>query len=147
MKNQKFASLGIAVVALAIAACMGLASCGPNSSTSLSSNDSSSSSSAAKAEMTIKVDIASNEQYKVEAASENVTIPEGGTALDALQATAFKVVTQNGQYGAYVTSINDVEAGKTTGWSFSVNGEQPTVGAGEYKLKANDVVIWAFMEF
>lgn len=68
----------------------------------------------------------------------------GSTAYDALVATGARIEGTT----SYVTSINGLAAGAvgtTSGWTFSVNGEMPTVAADAYVLQDGDAVEWSYM--
>lgn len=72
---------------------------------------------------------------------------DGVTALVLLEKTA-KVVTSGTGDGAFVTSINGLEANpKNEFWSFNVNGEPAVVGAGSYVTKSSDVITWKLSSF
>lgn len=95
-------------------------------------------------EITVSVDVTGNfEDTTVESKSE-YTVAAGASALDALQATDLDVVVEEGQYGAYVSSIDGLVAEGSNGWIYTVNDESPTVSAGEYKLAEGDKVAWSF---
>ena len=46
-----------------------------------------------------------------------------------------------------MTAIGDVAAGTNSGWTYTVNGEEPTVGANETILKEGDQLTWNFVTF
>lgn len=74
--------------------------------------------------------------------SEDVALPEGANAYDALVVTGAVI-----EGDSYVTSINGLAekaAGPTYGWMYEVNGEAPTVAANECELKPDDVVRWYY---
>ncbi len=66
----------------------------------------------------------------------------GKTALENLQALT-SVVATDSSYGKMVTSINGMRAedGKNY-WAFYVNGAYANEGAGTYKTKAGDKLMW-----
>lgn len=84
---------------------------------------------------------------KVGDEEKTVEVADGSTVLDVLTASGVPFESSNGSYGAYVTSIDGKAAGSSTGWTFSVNGEQPSVGCGECKVANGDVVTWEFVSF
>ncbi len=48
----------------------------------------------------------------------------------------------------YVEGIHylyEFDAGKTSGWSYTVNGESPQVGCSQYELKGNDKILWEYV--
>ncbi|MBQ8534832.1 MAG: DUF4430 domain-containing protein [Bacilli bacterium] len=46
--------------------------------------------------------------------------------------------TENGQYGEYILSINDIEQGDNYYWTYYVNEEYASVGVSQYKIKNNE---------
>jgi hypothetical protein len=69
---------------------------------------------------------------------------EGKNALDLLKENA-DAETKDSSYGPYVDSIGGVKGG-TDGkyWTFYINGEAATVGAGAYITKEGDTIEWKF---
>ena len=76
-----------------------------------------------------------------------VEVPDGSTVLDVLKASGVEFESSDGSYGAYVTSIDGKAAEGNSGWTYSVNGEQPTVGCGAYEVADGDVVTWEYVSF
>jgi len=70
------------------------------------------------------------------------------TALDVLaDAASYCNLTYHvQQYGseAYVDRIGTFSAAGANGWLYLVDGAKPSVGAGDYKVKANDSVDWYY---
>ncbi len=62
----------------------------------------------------------------------------GFTAFGALQATTDEYQGS----GSWITSIYGITGPQSGGWMFTVNGEIPSVSAGQAKLKEGDKVIW-----
>ncbi|MCD8316156.1 MAG: DUF4430 domain-containing protein, partial [Eggerthellaceae bacterium] len=65
--------------------------------------------------------------------AQNVALPEGSSAYDALAATGFSL----GGSSSYVSSIGglaEFACGSKSGWVYSVNGVIPNKSAGSYKL-------------
>ena len=79
-------------------------------------------------------------------ASGSVELPEGATALDALQALPVEVTVEDSQYGAYVSAIDGVAGEGMQGWTFTVNGEMPPVSAGESVVEPGDAVVWSYID-
>ncbi len=80
-------------------------------------------------------------------------ITEKNTVFDVLTEAARKYTVQMEYEGSastglvYVTGINylyEFDFGDLSGWIFLVNGEQPSVGCGEYRLSDGDVVEWVY---
>lgn len=76
-----------------------------------------------------------------------VTLPEGGSAFDALLAAArrdrVQVDYSGTVYGAYISGIGHVYEfgfGPMSGWLYRVNGEFASESAGAYTLSDGDVV-------
>ncbi|MEP7204607.1 MAG: DUF4430 domain-containing protein [Candidatus Saccharibacteria bacterium] len=66
---------------------------------------------------------------------------KGKTALELLQ--KYTVVEMSGSGAtAFVTSIDGVKADKTQYWSFNVNGQPASVGAGSYVTEPTDKITW-----
>ena len=71
----------------------------------------------------------------------------GSTALALLQKAATIKTSGTGE-NAFVTTINGVTAdSKSQYWSFDVNGEAATVGAGSYITKDSDTITWKLISF
>lgn len=80
-----------------------------------------------------------------------VSVPEGGTAFDALTAAAraekVRVDYTGSSYGVYVSGIGYIYEfgfGSLSGWMYRVNGEFPNVSAGNYVLSEGDVVEFVY---
>ncbi len=55
---------------------------------------------------------------------------------------------KTGYSGVYVSSVGhlaEFDAGRNSGWMYSVNGEIPNLSASEYKLKNGDRIIWYYV--
>jgi len=78
-------------------------------------------------------------------------IAEGDSVYTILTEAARKYRIQlenngNGTY-AYISGIQylyEFDYGDLSGWVYLVNGERPSVGAGEYKLRDGDVIEWYY---
>lgn len=85
-----------------------------------------------------------------------VTIKSGSTVLEILKtavnntnsaAGSKKITVVTKLNSDYVESINQLaekDAGGTSGWMYSVNGDYPKVGASSYIVKSNDKIIWEY---
>lgn len=85
---------------------------------------------------------------KVTTAAENVAelMKEVSEKNDSVTVTM-----ESGQYGSYITQINDDKAGSVEpvfydGWSDLINGESPSVGIDEQKIKDGDVVVFYYSD-
>ena len=79
---------------------------------------------------------------------------EAGSSV--LDATSFycqnndKTITIVDEYGGYVTELAGLTSGDyadNTAWVFYLNGESPTVGAGDIELNEGDVIKWEFIKY
>ncbi len=100
---------------------------------------------AAKLTVTVTVNSATDESAAL--FQEEMAVDEGTTALGALKATGLDVTVEESSYGPYVTAIGEVAAEANSGWTYTVNGEEPTVGASETILKEGDQLTWNFVTF
>lgn len=79
-------------------------------------------------------------------ASRSITLTSGMTALSALNGTGLDVKVKAG--AGYVESINDLsefDHGVESGWKYTVNGDYPSISAGNYPLQTGDVVRWIYV--
>ena len=137
-----------ALLACALAACLGVAALGATGCAGQGTQGSSSASAAAAAEGTLAATLTVNVGDEVLAEAVEVAgLAAGATALDALEAGPLPVTSEESQYGPYVTAVGDVAADATHGWTYTVNGEEPTVSAGEYELADGDEVVWNYVSF
>ena len=68
--------------------------------------------------------------------------------LDALVATGLSVNATNSGFGAYVAAIGGLAEDPSKGawgWKYSVNGVDPQMSAGLYKLEDGDVIAWRYV--
>lgn len=66
----------------------------------------------------------------------------GKIALDLLKEN-YEVTTQDSDFGEFVTSINGTEADSNAEyWSFYVNGEYASEGAGTYQTTEGEKIEW-----
>ncbi len=74
---------------------------------------------------------------------------EGSSALEATQVycVSEELGYELSADGTYFTSIAGVEASDTVGWTFTVNGETPLVGAGEIEVKDGDTIVWEYIDY
>ena len=76
------------------------------------------------------------------------TFERGATVLDALVATGLSVNATNSGFGAYVAAIGGLAEDPSKGawgWKYSVNGVDPQMSAGLYKLEDGDVIAWRYV--
>ena len=81
--------------------------------------------------------------------SVTVTVPQGSSVLDALEAAGYGVSTQNTQYGIYITGIGGVEASSRDrrGWVYAVNGVEPSHSAANHALSSGDSIAWTYVSY
>ena len=77
---------------------------------------------------------------------EMVTIGEGSTALDVLQATGLELDAQQSEYGMFVNAVDSLANEGMKGWTYTVNGEQVQVSADQTYLNDGDVVEWSYID-
>lgn len=95
----------------------------------------------------IAVSVAMPEGADAPSETVEVSLPEGATVFDALEATGWDVQAEDSDYGKYVTAINGVangSQGEASGWVFTVNNEQVMEGCDSCTLAAGDSVEWSF---
>lgn len=79
---------------------------------------------------------------------EEVVVPEGSTVYDALMATSSDVKASDGQYGKFVESIDGVANGSngaTSGWVYTINGQESQEACDAAFVNNGDVVEWLFV--
>lgn len=86
-----------------------------------------------------KVNLVTNTQHQTTQISYN-----GQTGIDALQLLKNHavVVTKHYSFGDMVTSINGTVGKGPKYWTFYVNGQEASVGAGSYVTKSTDTIMW-----
>ncbi|MFL2100633.1 DUF4430 domain-containing protein [Desemzia sp. FAM 24101] len=113
--------------------------CGSNNQETESSSATSSEVSSVETAITVSFTFEEDDKEIADLAQE-FDIEEGQTVLEALKEN-FKVVEE----GGLVSSIEEHEQDETESkyWLYTVNDEQPTVGAADYVLKDGDEVKWS----
>jgi hypothetical protein len=67
----------------------------------------------------------------------------GQTVLALLKKHAYRVTVKQTSYGPFVEAIDGVQGGNGGKyWLYYVNGKQAPVGAGVFKTKNGDTIIW-----
>lgn len=150
--------LSAALLALACAAALALAGCAGAEpaagdgavdapATPAAEQGAESSSDNAEQGASIAVSVAMPEGADAPSETVEVSLPEGATVFDALEATGWDVQAEDSDYGKYVTAINGVangSQGEASGWVFTVNNEQVMEGCDSCTLAAGDSVEWSF---
>lgn len=70
--------------------------------------------------------------------------------FDVLEDSNIEFVSQTGDYGPFVTSINGIDAssaGENAGWVFTLNGEAVMVGCDQQPVADGDTVAWELTTF
>jgi hypothetical protein len=47
-------------------------------------------------------------------------------------------------YISGISYIYEFDFGDLSGWTYTVNGQRSSVGAGEYKLSDGDAIVWEY---
>lgn len=134
---------GLALVfALALACAVALPAC----SASDAGSGSGGSASEQQAAIDVTVKVASTvEDVDFEAQELAVSVPEGATVYDALVESGLDVVAADSDYGMFVSGIAGLEGGDTSGWIYTVNGEEVMDACDDLVLSAGDVVEWSYI--
>lgn len=89
----------------------------------------------------------------------NTTMMQGNIEVNS-SSTAYSVLRelakQNGKsistkgfgstvYVSGIDGLKEFDHGPSSGWMYEVNGTPPNIGAGAYKVKARDTVIWYYV--
>ncbi len=86
-------------------------------------------------------------------AEQTIDLTEGDTPFDILRRETKRNKIQmqfsrtpltGSVYVEGIGNLNEFDCGGTSGWVYSVNGETPSVSAGEYVLEDGDVVRWYY---
>ncbi len=91
--------------------------------------------------------------FRIEGSTATVCSGEapGPTALDIIKNAkdicGYTYEIKDTSFGPYLSKILNDEAAGMTGWMYMVNNLSPNVGAADYKLQANDLVLWYFGDF
>ena len=136
--NVAFKKLVIGIATLVLLCSLPLAGCSSGTS------DASSSASGAAvglAQTTVTVTDADGQvaNYTVETAA------EGATVLSVIQATDADVTVENGQYGTYISAINGLAAEGSSGWVYTVNGEQVMESVDACPVADGDTVEFSYI--
>lgn len=136
--NVAFKKLVIGIATLALLCSLPLAGCSSGTS------DASSSASGTAVELaqtTVTVTDADGQvaSYTVETAA------EGATVLSVIQATDADVTVEDGQYGTYISAINGLAAEGSSGWVYTVNGEQVMESVDACPVADGDTVEFSYI--
>ena len=136
--NVAFKKLVIGITTLVLLCSLPLTGCSSGTS------DASSSASGAAVELaqtTVTVTDADGQvaSYTVETAA------EGATVLSVIQATDADVTVEDGQYGTYISAINGLAAEGSSGWVYTVNGEQVMESVDACPVADGDTVEFSYI--
>ena len=98
-------------------------------------------------DIVVPVSITMPESAGAEPKTIEVTVSDGSTVLQALEATGWDVQAEDSDYGKFVTSINGIangSEGDASGWVYTVNDEQVMEACDVCQLTAGDSVQWSF---
>lgn len=98
-------------------------------------------------DIVVPVSITMPESAGAEPKTIEVTVSDGSTVLQALEATGWDVQAEDSDYGKFVTSINGIAngaEGETSGWVYTVNDETVMEACDVCQLAAGDSVQWSF---
>lgn len=108
---------------------------------------------------TPKQDIPVKQTVSIKVIGINTTMMQGNIEVNS-SSTAYSVLRelakQNGKsistkgfgstvYVSGIDGLKEFDHGPSSGWMYKVNGTPPHIGAGAYKVKAGDTVIWYYV--
>ena len=108
---------------------------------------------------TPKQDILVKQTVSIKVIGINTTMMQGNIEVNS-SSTAYSVLRelakQNGKsistkgfgstvYVSGIDGLKEFDHGPSSGWMYKVNGTPPNIGAGAYKVKAGDTVIWYYV--
>lgn len=108
---------------------------------------------------TLKQDTPVKQTVSIKVIGINTTMMQGNIEVNS-SSTAYSVLRelakQNGKsistkgfgstvYVSGIDGLKEFDHGPSSGWMYKVNGTPPNIGAGAYKVKAGDTVIWYYV--
>ncbi len=78
----------------------------------------------------------------------SLALSQGSTVYDALSASGASVNARSTAFGLYVAGINglaEFDHGGSSGWTYSVNGVEPSYTCDGYVLSSGDVIRWTYV--
>lgn len=111
-----------------------------NSQADPEENQETSSSVAVDSEDQVAITVSANSENL---STEDVPFDEGDTLLEVMEEN-FDIETEDSEYGAFITAIDDYaqDDDQNLYWLFNVNDEMASVGASEYVLADDDQIDW-----
>jgi hypothetical protein len=84
---------------------------------------------------------------------DNISLPRGATALDALAKSGISYKTSGnaltdkilGSYVSEIAGLREFDFGGTSGWKYYVNGIAPDTASNKYTLNGGDVLEWRYV--
>lgn len=137
------------LVSLLLAATLAMTGCSQSASSAASSSQvSSAQSSAAQAaaqDINVTLVVLDPADEALKAADEGVVIDEGATVYDAIEASTLDAQIEDGSYGKYLTSMAGATAEGSSGWVYTVNGEEVMESIDSCVLSDGDVVEFKYI--
>lgn len=145
-----FVKKALALLAsLLLAATLAMTGCAQGASSGASSSqDNSSQSSAAQAaaqDINVTLVVLDPADEALKAADEGVVIEEGATVYDALEASTLDAQIEDSSYGKYLTSMAGTAAEGSSGWVYTVNGEEVMESIDSCVLSDGDTVEFKYI--
>lgn len=82
----------------------------------------------------------------------SVTVSDGSTAYDAVMSACdernIPVNISNSSFGKYISGFNNIDekdCGNQSGWTYTINGESPSVSCDSYTLSDGDSVEFSYI--
>lgn len=150
-KNDSlFVKKALALLAsLLLAATLAMTGCAQSASSGVSSSQAGSSqSSAAQAaaqDINVTLVVLDPADEALKAADEGVVIEEGATVYDALEASTLDAQIEDSSYGKYLTSMAGTAAEGSSGWVYTVNGEEVMESIDSCVLSDGDMVEFKYI--
>lgn len=138
------------LVSLLLAAMLAMTGCSQGASSDASSSraeSSQSSSQAAQAaqDMDVTLVVLDPSDESLKALDEAVVVEDGATVYDVLQASTADADIQDSDYGKYVVELAGTAAEGSSGWVYTVNGEEVMDSIDAHELAAGDVVEFKYI--
>lgn len=139
----------VLLVSLLLASALAMTGCAQGASSDASSSQAGSSqSSAAQAaaqDINVTLVVLDPADEALKAADEGVVIEEGATVYDALEASTLDAQIEDSSYGKYLTSMAGTAAEGSSGWVYTVNGEEVMESIDSCVLSDGDTVEFKYI--
>lgn len=117
---------------------------GSSASEGASGQNSQEAPSAAQA-INVTVKVMDPDNAEVAAVETPVTLKDDVTVFAAIEATGVDMVAEDSSYGKYITSLNGKAAEGSSGWVYTVNGEEVMESADACQLSDGDTVEFTYI--